>query len=122
MIKIVKDNQPKQYELTYLLPAVYTSAELKKISSQIEDLVKKFSGKIVATNDWGKRELAYKIKKAGRAHTEAVYTHLVVEFNPAKIEKFKQELQLVEEVLRSLVVMATPETTPLKSVSETESK
>jgi len=106
MIKIVKDNQKRDYELTYLLPAYFTSAELNKHKAVVEELVKKHKGEIKNTEDWGKKTLAYRIKKAGKSHSEAVYIHLVLTFLPEKVQKFAREVQLLDDLLRHLLVVS----------------
>jgi len=111
MIKLIADNTVKTYEFTYLLPEFLTSAEVLKIVAEVEDLVKKHSGKIVSTEDWGKKNLSYKIMKGGKKHAMASFTHLVLEFAPKHVQKFEKDIYLNEGILRHLLVVAEKETT-----------
>jgi ribosomal protein S6 len=52
-----------KYELVLVLPGEATSAKKKSATETLEKIVKIFKGKVVKATDWGKRELAYKIKK-----------------------------------------------------------
>ncbi len=105
MIKIVKDTAETQYELTYLLPPSYTDAQLKEIQEKVKKLVQKNDGKIVAEDDWGKKALAYEIKHNGERYQTAHYVHWTVEFEPEKAAEFKPGLNLVDEVMRYLLVV-----------------
>jgi len=120
MIKLITDKVVKKYEFTYLLPDFYTSAEVEKAQKEIEELVKKHKGKVISTDDWGKKTLAYKIKKQDKTHEVALYTHLIVEFSPAKVQKFEKGLYLNEKVLRHLLVVEEKESQPLKSEAKSE--
>lgn len=104
MIDIPRDVQTRLYELTYLLPSGLTETELSTAKTSIEKLIAKHKGKIVRTEDWGKLELAYKIRHAGKRQTEAVYTHYVLEFLPENAFKFEKELYLQDVVMRHLLV------------------
>ena len=106
MIKIVADKQTKLYELTYLLPADFTDSKRATASESILKLITKHKGEVLQTQDWGKRELAYKLKHQGKFYTEAVYTHLVIKFLPAKVQAFEREVLLEGEVMRHLVVVS----------------
>jgi ribosomal protein S6 len=111
---LAKDVQPRQYELTYLVAASYTEAELKNIRSQVVSLIEKHKGSIDATEEWGKNHLAYTIINNGVRHREAVYTHVVVTFEPKYAQAFERDIYLFETIIRHLFVkaeIAKPEST-----------
>jgi small subunit ribosomal protein S6 len=114
MMKLIADKAVKKYEFTYLLPEFYTSAEVTKVVSEIEDLVKKHKGKVVSSEDWGKKTLAYKIKKHGKTHNEALYTHMVLEFEPKSAPKFEKDVYLNEKVVRHILVVEEKESIAIK--------
>lgn len=114
MLKLIADKAAKNYEFTYLLPEFYTSAEVAKATSEIEDLVKKHKGKVVSTEDWGKKTLAYKIKNHGKTHEEALYTHMVLEFEPKRAPKFEKDVYLNERIIRHLLVVEEKESIAIK--------
>jgi len=120
MIKIVADKQSKLYELTYLLPADFTDSQLATAGESILKLITKHKGKVLQTQDWGKKSLAYKIRHQGKFHTEAAYTHQVVKFPPTKVQAFEKEVLLEEQVMRHLVVVS--ENQSEKSVEEVGKK
>jgi small subunit ribosomal protein S6 len=114
MMKLIADKTVKKYEFTYLLPEFYTTAEIAKVVSEIEDLIKKHKGKVVSTEDWGKKSLSYKIKKHGKSHTEALYTHMILEFESKSVPKFERDVYLNERIMRHLLVVEEKESIAMK--------
>lgn len=105
-MKLVTETKTKNYELTYLIPGGYTESELKKVQEEVQALVKKHKGTIVSEDAWGKKLMAYDIRKGGKIHTEASYFHLVIELQAEKTPLFEKELYLNETIIRHLLVVA----------------
>lgn len=95
----------RTYELTYLVPATITDAEVSKIKDSVAALVKKHKGEVVTTEEWGKKKLAYRIKHGGTVHTEAHYVHLVLHFSTDKVSAFEKDVYLMTSLLRHLLVL-----------------
>ena len=104
-MKLVKTASKRDYELTYLLAGDLLDAEVAKIRKEVADLISKFKGEIVSDEDWGRKRLAYKIRHAGKAHEEAIYTHIVVKFPASSIAKMAKEMSLNHQILRHLLVL-----------------
>jgi len=87
-----------QYEI-----AVLYHPDLEVDLSKAEDRVKKIvtdnGGKVVSTDNWGKRKLAYKIK--GNEH--AVYVFYTVELPGEGVQKVESTLNITDEVIRFLI-------------------
>lgn len=118
MMELVKDKRVRQYELTYLLPEVLTSAEVTGVKEAIEGLLKKNKISIVSQEDWGKQALAYPIKFKSKKQYEAHYFHMVLEAEAVNVPKFENDLYLKQEVIRHLLVIA--EKTAKSSTAQTE--
>ena len=106
MYTVKKDKIVRQYEFTYLLPGGYTQTEIDKTKEEIEALLKKFSGKLLNLQEWGKKPMAYKIKKNKLNHREALYYYMELEFEPKSILGFGKAVNLMPQVLRQLLVLA----------------
>jgi small subunit ribosomal protein S6 len=87
-----------QYEI-----AVLYHPDLEVDLSKAEDRVKKIitdnGGTISATDNWGKRKLAYDI--AGNEH--AVYVFYTVELPGPAVQKVESTLNITDEVIRFLI-------------------
>lgn len=57
----------RQYETGFLLSPSLSEEETEKIISQMADIVSQRNGKMMKLDKWGKRRLAYPIKKFGEA-------------------------------------------------------
>lgn len=105
-MKIPKVDTTRQYELTLLVAPSYTDSELTKLKEEVSELVTKNKGEVVSQEDWGKRPLAYKLKRAGRRYEEAVYLHFVIEMQAEKAASLERAVRLHNQVLRHLLVIA----------------
>lgn len=106
-MKLVKETIKKTYELTYLIAGDLLDADVAKIKKEMADLVKKHKGEVVKEEDWGRKNLAYKIKEAGKSFTEAVYVHNRVELPAQEVQKLDKALSLDHKIIRHLLVVAT---------------
>lgn len=56
----------REYELVYILEPNVQPDEAERIANRIVDIVTRLGGKITKVDQWGRRKLAYSIKKATR--------------------------------------------------------
>ncbi len=73
--------------------------DLEKATKQVEKLGDAAGGKITATDNWGKRKLAYKI--AGHEH--AVYVFYTLELPAQGVRTLNDALNITGEVIRHLI-------------------
>lgn len=77
-----------------------SEVDLTKTTKAVDKLIEKQKGKIVKTDDWGKRSFSYPIQK----QTEGVYRHYIVELPGEAIAKINRKFALQEGMLRYLFV------------------
>ena len=87
-----------QYELAVLYHPDL-EVDLSKAEEKVAKIVADNGGKITATDNWGKRKLAYAIK--GNEH--AVYVFYTVEMPGAGVKKVESTLNITDEVIRFLI-------------------
>ena len=73
--------------------------DLGKAAKRVEKIFADNGGKIVNTDNWGKRKLAYPIKK----NEHAVYVFYTVELPAANVQKVESTLNITDEVVRFLI-------------------
>lgn len=88
------------YELTIVLPGTVTSAQKKAKVSFIESLVGVNQGKITKTDEWGVKDLAYKIEK----HPTGLFIYFELELNPSSVREVSDKIRLEDGIIRSLLV------------------
>lgn len=87
-----------QYEIAVLYHPDL-EVDLSKAEDKITKIITDNGGKITATDNWGKRKLAYDI--AGNEH--AVYVFYTVEMPGAGVLKVESTLNITDEVIRFLI-------------------
>lgn len=89
----------KNYEIALVLHPdleIDQEATFKKM----ESIITSFDAKITNTDNWGKRKLAYKIKK----QDWGLYVFYQVEMDPKNVRPLNDKLRITEEIMRYLIV------------------
>ena len=73
--------------------------DLEKASKRVEKIFADNGGKVKNTDNWGKRKLAYPIKK----NEHAVYVFYTVEFPAEAVRKVESVLNITDEVIRFMI-------------------
>jgi len=73
--------------------------DLSKAEEKVTKLITSNGGKIVATDNWGKRKLAYAINK----QEHAIYVFYTVEMPGEGVKKVESILNITDEVIRYLI-------------------
>lgn len=114
----------KVYELTVLFHPDL-EIDMDKATKKLGEVIEQHKGKIEKQDNWGKRRLAYTIKK----QDFAVYVYSEVTMLPKNANELQQLLNITDEVLRYLMVekdLNAPEKKeeeseePAEEVSETK--
>ena len=88
-----------QYEIGLLIdPGL--EVDLEKATNKVEKILKDNGAKIGKLDNWGKKKLAYNIKK----HDHAIYLFYTLEIPALNVIKIEKILNITEEVLRFIIV------------------
>lgn len=88
------------YETTYITRADATDDQQKAFLEKVKGIILAHNGQVVNVEDWGKRRLAYPIKKESRGY----YTYLMYTGNNSLVAELERNLRINEQVLRFLSV------------------
>lgn len=88
-----------QYEIAVLYDPDL-EVDLEKATSRVEKIFADNGGKVTNTDNWGKRKLAYPIKR----HEMAVYVIYTVSLPAENVRKVESTLNITDEVIRFLIV------------------
>ena len=90
-----------KYEVAVVLSAKLTDEERAAIIEQIKGYIAKYEGTVTDVEEWGKRRLAYEIRK----ETEGYYYFIQAESETSMPVALEQDLRIMmETVLRYLIV------------------
>lgn len=88
------------YELVFILNANLSEDDFTRVLGKVNDQITKLGGTVTETNQWGKRRLAYPIKK----QAEGNYVLEKVQINQTALKELDANLKLSEDILRYLFV------------------
>ncbi len=87
-----------QYEIAVLYHPDL-EVDLTKAEDKFKKIIADNGGEVTATDNWGKRKLAYEIK--GNEH--AVYVFYTTQIPPQGVMKIESTLNITDEVIRFLI-------------------
>ncbi len=93
----------REYELAVLYHPDL-EVDLTKAEERVASVVKNNKGTIKNTDNWGKRKLAYPIKKL----EHAVYVFYTIDLPAERAQKVEETLNITDEVIRFLLVKIDP--------------
>lgn len=73
--------------------------DLEKAENRVKDIISGNGGKVTKADNWGKRRLAYTIKK----HDSAIYVFYSVELPAESVKTIESQLNITGEVIRFLI-------------------
>ena len=91
----------RNYELAYIADPDLDEEALSSLEAQINSWIEAAQGKTLKVDRWGKRKLAYQIRK----RSEGYYFIIEAEMPPEAGRSIERDLGLNEQVLRSLITL-----------------
>lgn len=88
------------YEHVFIARQDISNSQAEGLIGHYRRILEDNGGKVVATEYWGLRKLAYKIKKNRKGH----YLFLKTEAPPAAVQEMERLMRLSEDVMRVLTV------------------
>jgi len=92
----------RDYELTFVVRPDVEDAGLTALLDKVKGLLTSAGGQGTQVEPWGRRHLAYPIKKI----TEGQYFLIRAQLPPQALRELERNLRLTEEILRFLLVRA----------------
>ena len=90
----------RQYEVAYIVHPELDETAFKDINERIAALITDNDGKIEKAELWGKKKLAYEIRK----QTEGQYVFLKATLPPSFCVELERNLRLMEPVMRHMIL------------------
>jgi len=91
----------KAYEAMFIFKSDLKKEALLKVSTQVQEIIERENGSIEKKDEWGKKSLAYPIKK----YKEGIYYLINFHIDPEAITKLKRAFILNESILRTLITV-----------------
>jgi small subunit ribosomal protein S6 len=107
---------PRRYETLILLSPNLSPVELETFKTKVEQILEKGRAKVVHFEDWGRRALAYPVKK----ELHGQYVLYDYQGSPATEAELKRNLKIDEFVFKHLTLLIDSEFTDVKFEEEKE--
>ncbi|MBC8274153.1 MAG: 30S ribosomal protein S6 [Chloroflexi bacterium] len=88
------------YELVLIISPEVIDEEMSDFITKLSELVNKVGGSVDEVNQWGRRKLAYPIKRS----MEGNYVLAKVKMKPALTKELEASLRLSGKILRHLLI------------------
>ncbi len=90
----------RDYEIGFIINPEASEEDVKKITTSIEEVLKKGKAKIENVDEWGRKKMAYPINN----HFEGLYYFYKTQSPGEIISEVERRLKLSENVLRFIVL------------------
>lgn len=93
----------RDYELMYILNPEVGEENIPALIEKVNNMITRYGGEITETNHsapWGKRRLAYPIKKV----QDGYYVLAYVRMEPGQVIELERDMRISEDVLRHLLI------------------
>ena len=88
------------YETVFIARQDLSEKQVKDLTESLEKIIKDQGGKILKTEQWGLRSLAYKINKSRKGH----YVLIESDAPGAAVIELERLMRLNEDVMRALTI------------------
>ena len=106
----------REYEIVYIFDSVLTEDQVNEKLERYHQHITDGRGEITAVDPWGKRQLAYPIKK------KTTENYVVVQFtaDAESLPELERTLKLDDDLIRYLIVLSEGEPTAPMSIATRE--
>ncbi len=89
-----------RYELVFITPDAFPDQSVRELTEKVQGLIEKGGGKMIRTDYWGRRTLAYEIQRNRRGY----YVLLVFAGPGSMIAEIERNLKINENIIRFLTI------------------
>lgn len=90
----------RYYEFMYIVNPEVEADDLQEVTARLGQMIADGGGEVLRLESWGRRRLAYPIRRYHEGHYVVAY----IQLDPEAIAGLKGRLALTEEVIRYLLV------------------
>ena len=88
------------YESVVITRPELTETQVENLTNELVAIITSESGKVESTENWGLRNLAYKVKKNKKGH----YFLLNIDCNPSAVFEYERQMRINEDIIRFLTI------------------
>lgn len=88
--------KPNFYEVTFITRPDVATTQVDAVTTKITDIITKHDGKIVKSEQWGLRNLAYRLNK----YKKGYYTMLGIELPGSALAEVERNMKYTDDIVR----------------------
>ena len=88
------------YESVVITRPELTESQVENLTNELIGIITTENGKVQSTENWGLRNLAYKINKNKKGH----YFLINIDCNPSAIYEYERQMRINEDIIRFLTI------------------
>lgn len=92
---------PRSYETIYVLRPDVAKEAATKVSHRVQEVVEREGGKLTLVETWGRRQLAYPVRKFKRG----VYVYVQYVSGGSLVSELERNLRMLDEVIKFQTVL-----------------
>ncbi len=108
MAKPLPKHRAREYETIFILNPEITTDGIEQIASRMTDVIDRLDGKLLHAENWGKRRLAYPVRK----HPKGYYVYLKYLGYSDMVQELERNMRMLEPVLKYLTVKLEEDVDP----------
>ena len=101
-------NTLREYELIFILRPNASSDQIQEINTRVRSIVDDAGGKVLRLDNWGKRKLAYEVRK----EMKGIYLYWLFLANAGLIHEIERNLRMSDTVIRHFSVKVDEDVAP----------
>lgn len=108
----------REYETIYILRPNTTNEGVAEVNERVRNIIDSMGGKIIKVDNWGKRRLAYEIKK----ERKGIYLYWLYLATRGIVEEIERNMRMLDAVVRYISVKVDKDVDPNARPSELDAE
>jgi len=101
-------NNEREYEMITILAPETTSEDIKVIQRRVLELMERKEGRLLALENWGRRRLAYTVRK----HRKGIYLYWRFLGHFELVAEIERLMRMIEKVIRYMSILVDANVDP----------
>jgi small subunit ribosomal protein S6 len=90
----------REYETIYILRPDTQNDKVAEVNTRVKGIIESMGGVVLAVDNWGKRKLAYEIKK----ELKGIYLYWQYLATPGVVAEFERNMRMLDPVVRYMTI------------------
>jgi small subunit ribosomal protein S6 len=104
----------REYETIYILRPDTLNDKVAEVNGRVRGIIESMGGVVLNVDNWGKRKLAYEIKK----ELKGIYLYWKYLAQPTVVSEFERNMRMLDPVIRYMTIVAAHDIDPKSRASE----